>query len=81
MEKELDNDGNKTIIHDNHATITINNYSKTNDKAIECFIESEKLDSKNIADFIKLSSEIANKIIDLEKFKRETLNKKTKRKK
>lgn len=67
-------DGNQIVIGENHATITINNYNKTNEKIIESFNEIEKLQAKNASDFINAFVDVAKQFIEIEK------NKKQKRK-
>lgn len=61
------NEGNQLVINSNTGTINIHNHVKGNNEALEAYIESEKLTSKNISDFIMAASQIAKDILEATK--------------
>lgn len=74
MESETKNsihpqDGNQIVIGENHATITINNYNKSNNEAIEMLKKENEMFNKNVADIITQCVKLSNDFLEIEKMK------------
>lgn len=73
------NEGNQLVINSNTGTINITNHIKCDTKAIESWLEKEKLQSQVFGDFIKSASGIAKDFIEHSRSEKAEASEKTKK--